>query len=294
MRQKWLPEPLRDSRIDPGRRGALVLLLVATLAAVVAAVGVWRNRPEPHPVSAVGLVAASGAAAVTPGIVAPAVRASTPGSGTVRRPAPGVAGATGPVTAGGRPVRPGTAVRSGGAGGQSDFGTEVPTEPVVVSVTGWVARPGLVRLAPGARVADALAAAGGSRTGAELTGLNLAERLHDGQSVVVAGPAPPGAVVTVSGAAPIRSGVTGGSVQTTAPAPAGGSEAGSAAPATPVDLNTADVTTLDALPGVGPVTAAGIVAWRDEHGSFTSVDQLHEIPGIGPAKFAQLAPRVTV
>ena len=269
----------------------LVLLLVAALAAVIAAVGVWRNRPEPHPVSAVGLVAASGATASTSGAAPPGVRMFVPGTGTVPRTAKGVAGATGQST-GGRAAHPGTAVPSDGPGGGGGAGT-VAAEPVVVSVTGWVARPGLVRLSAGARVADALAAAGGSRAGAELTGLNLAERLRDGQSVVVAGPTPTGAAVTASGAAPVRSGVTGGSADSTPAGPAGGS-AESGAAAAPVDLNTADVSTLDALPGVGPVTAAGIVAWRTEHGAFTSVDQLHEIPGIGPAKFAQLAPRVTV
>lgn len=144
----------------------------------------------------------------------------------------------------------------------------VTTEPdgaeMVVSVAGLVARPGLVRLSAGARVADAIEAAGGPVPGTDLTGVNLARRLTDGEHVVV-GPAAPAAQ-----AAP----------------DAGGSGAR-------VDLNTATLAELDALPGVGPVTARRILDWRAAHGRFSSVDQLREVDGIGEARFAQLRDLVT-
>jgi competence protein ComEA len=136
-------------------------------------------------------------------------------------------------------------------------------ESIVVSVVGRVARPGLVTLPEGARVADALRASGGPAPDADLGALNLARRLADGEQIYVGIPTPPGAE----------------------PAPA--------APGTPgvadkVDLNTATLATLDTLPGVGPVTAQRILDWRAEHGRFDSVEQLREIDGIGPSRFTRL------
>lgn len=132
---------------------------------------------------------------------------------------------------------------------------------IVVSVVGQVARPGLVTLSEGARVADALREAGGPVPGVDVSALNLARRLADGEQIYVGIPPPPGAD----------------------PAPAG-------APAVvdKVDLNSATLADLDTLPGVGPVTAQRIVDWRTEHGRFASVDQLREIDGIGPSRFARL------
>lgn len=240
LAERWVPEPLRDSRIDPGRRGALILTVIAAVAALAAAIGVWRDRPEPRPITTAAMSRAadspanSGTAGPTPAGLVPKL-ASLPSS---------------PSTA---------------------------STDIVVSVTGMVARPGLVRLKPGARVADAITAAGGTTSGADVTGMNLAAKLTDGQSVVV----------TPSGSDPSMS--------------SDGAAAGTAAGSTtttgqtaPIDLNSADATALDALPGVGPVTAANIVGWRDKNGRFTSVEQLQEIPGIGPAKFAQIAPLVTI
>lgn len=154
---------------------------------------------------------------------------------------------------------------------------------IVVSVTGAVRRPGLVRLSSGSRVADAIDKAGGATAQADLTGLNLAQKLSDGASVVVSDGAR-----TTDGS---RSSVSGSGSGSDAAAPA---ESGSDSPKGKVDLNTADVAALDALPGVGPVTAASIVAWREKNGRFSSVEQLQEIQGIGPAKYASLAPLVTV
>lgn len=161
-------------------------------------------------------------------------------------------------------------------------------QPVVVSVVGLVHRPGLVTLAQGARIADALEAAGGPVDGADLIGLNMARRLTDGEQIIVGIAPAPGQPAKMgssttgaeTGADPPPSGAV--------PAPRSGS-AGE-----PVNLNTATVEQLDTLPGVGPVTAAAIVAWRDANGAFSSVDQLGEVDGIGPARLAKLRDLVHV
>jgi competence protein ComEA len=147
--------------------------------------------------------------------------------------------------------------------------------PIVVAVAGKVRRPGVVKLATGARVLDAVAAAGGPLPGADLGLLNLARRLSDGELVVVGLPAatvPAGA----AGAVPV--------------APATGVDSSGTA----LDLNAATVEQLDGLPGVGPVLAQRIVDYRTAHGRFDSVDQLRDVDGIGDAKFAQLRDRVRV
>jgi competence protein ComEA len=183
-------------RLDPGRRGAVALVLAAALAAVVAGGLLLRNRPQEVPVP---VVEAAGV------------------------PLPG-------------------ASPSEAAGGQ-----------VVVSVSGKVRRPGLVRLPVGSRVDDAVRAAGGPVGGADVTALNLARRLVDGEQVLVGVGPPPGA-----GAA--------------------GAVAGGL-----LDLNAASASDLDALPGIGPVLAQRIVDWRTANGRFASVDQLREVTGIGEA-----------
>jgi competence protein ComEA len=138
---------------------------------------------------------------------------------------------------------------------------------VVVDVTGKVRRPGIAVLRQGARVVDALRAAGGVRPGVDLGGLNLARVLTDGEQVVVGRPAV-GAVAT---------------------APASGTPG-----AALVNINTADETALESLPEIGPVTAQAIIAWRGEHGGFSSVDQLLDVDGIGDATLAKLTPYVTI
>jgi competence protein ComEA len=163
-----------------------------------------------------------------------------------------------------------------------------PDRPVVVSVVGLVHKPGLVTLAPGARIADALNAAGGTMDDADTIGLNMARQLGDGEQIVV-GLAP----------APGRPKVLGSSVS------AGSANPGTAATpsrtggsTTPkpevIDLNTATVQQLDTLPGIGPVTAAAIVAWREANGKFASVDQLADVDGIGPGRLEKLRPHVRV
>jgi competence protein ComEA len=140
---------------------------------------------------------------------------------------------------------------------------------VVVDVTGKVRRPGIVVLQPGARVVDALDAAGGARRGADLAGLNLARLLVDGEQIVVGVPPPPGPAASAAGS----------------PGPD---------PGALVNLNTASLAELDELPGVGPVTAQAIVDWRTGNGGFRSVDQLLDVDGIGEKTLADLAPLVTV
>ena len=133
---------------------------------------------------------------------------------------------------------------------------------LVVDVVGAVLRPGLVRLPEGSRVADAIASAGGLRPGAERAGVNFAAPVSDGQQVVV----------------PKR----GAAIAAGADAGAGSASTG------PVSLSSATADQLDALPGVGPVTAEKIVAYRQQHGAFLSVDELDAISGIGPSRIADL------
>ncbi len=141
---------------------------------------------------------------------------------------------------------------------------------VTVDVTGKVRRPGIVVLETGARVVDALREAGGARPGAELSELNLARVLVDGEQVVVGVPPPATGLPPTAAASP---GAPGGAL---------------------VDLNTADLPLLETLPEVGPVTAQAILTWREEHGGFTAVSELLEVDGIGDATLATISPFVTV
>jgi competence protein ComEA len=147
------------------------------------------------------------------------------------------------------PVRPQAAPRRAG-------------QPIVVDVVGAVRAPGLYHLPDGARVADAVAQAGGLSRRADRNAVNLAARVADGQQVVVAARGSPGAAT--------------------------GAGSGSSAPGAPVSLSAATVEQLDTLPGIGPVTAQKIVAFRQQHGPFTSVEGIDAIPGIGPARIAEL------
>jgi competence protein ComEA len=143
-----------------------------------------------------------------------------------------------------------------------------PSDPAssvrwLVHVVGRVRRPGVVALDPGARVADAVRAAGGLRPGTDPAAINLARPVSDGEQLVIGGP-----------------------------------QGGTGPQATPgsgrLDLNRADAAALEALDGVGPVLAARIVEWRETNGRFTRVEDLQRISGIGPRTFAALADQVTV
>ena len=158
-----------------------------------------------------------------------------------------------------RPPQAGASVAPSGDGGR-----------VTVDVAGKVRRPMVATLPAGSRVVDALRKAGGARRTADLTALNLARVLVDGEQILVGGRTRPGGLAARA--------------STAAPDPGGAL----------VSLNAASAEQLDTLPGVGPVTAQKILEWRAAHGAFSSVDELLEVDGIGPKTFADLAPRVTL
>ena len=221
-------------RLDPGRRGALAVGAAVLLAAVVTGLWLSSSRPAAAPVAT----------------------------------APSVAGAT--------PLAPGTtAIASGVPVAEAPAATPSASPAgVVVDVAGKVRHPGVYTLPPGSRVDDAIERAGGARRGVDLTPLNLAALLVDGQQIAVGRPG--------AAAAPVPAG-----------APALGAAATSAVGA-PVDLNTATLEQLESLPGIGPALGQRILDYRTAHGSFRSVSQLDDVSGIGPATLADLQPLVTV
>ncbi|UFN44388.1 helix-hairpin-helix domain-containing protein [Nocardioides okcheonensis] len=234
-----LPVPGRHAsrrlRVAGFQLGPLHLAVVSVVvAAAVALAAWWAVRDQAEPVA-----------------VAPASAGE-----------PGPAGDPSPLAS--LPPTAGEPAGATGAGAGQDAATEV-----VVDVAGKVRRPGIAVLPSGSRVVDALEAAGGARRGVDLSSLNLARLLVDGEQILVGQAAPAGPA---------------GAVGTPPPA------AGSAL----VNLNFADQTALESLPGVGPVTAGAILAWRSEHGGFTSVDELLEVDGIGEATLAEIAPHVTL
>jgi competence protein ComEA len=166
-------------------------------------------------------------------------------------------------------ARPPTSIVSGSPVATPSSPTSSAAATVVVDVAGKVRRPGLVRAKSGSRVADVLAAAGGALPGVDLTSLNLARQVTDGEQILVG--------VTATAAPP--------------PTTPG---ANSSSSTTPLDLNTATLDQLDSLPGVGPVLAQRILDWRTEHGRFTTSDELQEVPGVGPKKYESLKPHVRV
>lgn len=148
--------------------------------------------------------------------------------------------------------------------------TSAPT--VAVHVAGAVSRPGLYQLPSGARVMDALRAAGGKVPGADLDRLNLAAKITDGQKILVTrrGETMPAAPTTEAAASTDRD------------------------PTEPIDLNAADLAALDSLPGIGPGTARAILEERTRRGGFRSTRDLLRVPGIGEGRFARLKDRVRV
>lgn len=206
--------------LDPGRRGARALVVVALAVVLIAAFLTWRSRPSVETVE-------------PPAIVLSA--------------------------------EPGTRASVGGGLGASG----VPE--IVVAVGGKVRKPGLVRLAPGSRVADALTAAGGADPGVDVAALNLARKVTDGELIMVGVTPPPAPAPT---------------------APAG--SPGAAQPGQLVNLNTATLADLDTLPGVGPVLAQRILDARAAQGGFTAVSDLQKVDGIGTARYEELKDLVTV
>lgn len=225
--------------VSPRAVVSLVVLAALVIGLLTLRLTLARSRAEPTPIAALPALASGPASPAAPA-------AST---------APSASGASA------------TAVAS-----------PTPTAAqVVVHVVGQVRHAGVVRLPSGSRVQDAVAAAGGARTGADLSAVNLARLLVDGEQVVVP---KPGQVVA-GPASPL-----GGST--------GGGSAAAVLPAGPVDLNSANEGQLDALPGVGQVLAGRILDWRAQHGRFSSVDELSEVSGIGEKMLERLRPLVRV
>ena len=238
----WVEDRLPATLQGRVRLGASQLTLVAVIVA-----------------GSLGFLAWWSVRAADPGDLVPArsVTSAPTALASILPPPPPSPGAS-PVAA----AQPAGAAADGGSGGAGD--------ELVVDVAGRVRRPGIVRLPAGSRVVDAIAEAGGARRGVDLTGLNLARLLVDGEQVLV-GVRPVGGVAPEAAAAPVASpGVA------------------------MVNLNTADAGQLDTLPGVGPVTAAAILQWRAEHGAFSAVEELLEVSGIGDATLAEMAPFVTL
>ncbi|MDT9595198.1 ComEA family DNA-binding protein [Nocardioides zeae] len=250
-----LPLP-GGARLALGPAQVAVVALVAALA--LALTGWWlvRSQAAERPVVPVSTAATGTSLGAS----------ATDGGASSAAPAPGGADAA-----------PDAGPDAGPVGGSDGAAAEV-----VVHVDGEVARPGIVVLPVGSRVADAVEAAGGALPDVDLVGVNLARLLVDGEQVLVG-----------VDALPAPAGPSGGQ-----PGPAGGASpggaGGSGAAGGQVNLNTADLAALDTLPGVGPVTAQAILDWRTENGGFTSVDELVEVDGIGEATLARIAPHATV
>jgi competence protein ComEA len=236
--QDRLPATLRG-RVSLGTGHVAVLAVVAALTLAVTAYVTIRARPT--------------VTAIPQAHTSPAAAREGSAAATSRSPAPAVSPA-------GVPAADPTGAAPTGAAGS-----------VVVDVAGKVRRPGVATLPAGSRVVDAIRQAGGARPGVDLTSLNLARVLVDGEQILVGVRAAAGVAASASSSP--------------------GASPGDGAL---VNLNTATLEQLDGLPGVGPVTAQKILDWRTAHGSFTAIDELLEVDGIGEKTLADMAPRLTL
>ena len=271
-----LPSTSRRDRARAALAGvgpARLATAIGTLVAVAVAAW-WLLRTPALPVEArLPRAATSGSARSTttgarpPGSTAGRATTVVANGSTGAGPASAVSPAASPASA-----HPEPSATSG-----------APVTTIVVQVAGKVARPGVYHLPADARVVDLVEAAGGVIADGDAGGVALAARLADGQRVVV--PAVGEHVPAGGNGASSPSGGVGAG-----PAAGSGAAGSGGAPTAedPVDLNTATLADLDRLPGVGPATAAAIVAYRDAHGPFRTVDDLGEVRGIGPARLEAL------
>lgn len=147
------------------------------------------------------------------------------------------------------------------------------TDPVVY-VSGFVVKPGVMRIAADSRVIDAVNAAGGLAIGADASRVNLAQKVKDGMHIHVPGSYGPGG--------------------TSAPAATSGDSMKAAVAGDKININTADKNQLDSLPGIGPALADRIIQYRQENGMFSAIEDIQNVSGVGAAKFNQLKDRITI
>jgi competence protein ComEA len=222
--------------LNPGRRAVKALAAVAVAVALIAGFVVWRSQPHAEMVSA-----------------STSAPTSTVSSGNA-----------GGVTPGGVPAA---------TGAPPPASSPASGSMIVVAISGRVRRPGLVRLPADSRVADAIAAAGGALPGTDLSFVNLARKVSDGELIVIGITPSPGQTIDSGAADPTSTGGTAGAL---------------------VNVNTATEAQLETLPGIGPALAQRIIDYRTQHGAFRSISQLQQVPGIGDAKFADIKDLVTV
>lgn len=254
-----IPPDLDDLTGRWGVRAAPRPLLVVAAVVVAAGIAWWLLRPPAAPVEAT-IPLAAGASAEA-------------GDGTASGPA-------------------GESTTPAGSDATTTTGSTTTSLPdLVVQAAGAVDEPGVRRLPAGSRVDDLIRASGGFAPDADRDRVNLAAALHDGERIWIPrrGDRELPDVVAGSGG-----GASSAGSGPASPGSGSGSGATASAPTGPVDLNVATEAQLDALPGVGPATAAAILAHRDEVGRFSSVDELLDVRGIGEAKLEQLRPLVTV
>lgn len=258
-------------------RAAVVLASVIVLVAVVVVLLGSRSGES-------GVVGGVGGSDAGPGGSALSVTGA-PTAG-VSPAAGGSPRAGGSPSAGGSPR-----AEVDGDGAAAGGGSSGSVGSVVVHVVGAVARPGVLTLDAGSRVSTAIDRAGGATPGADLERLNLARVLTDGERLYI----PEVGETDIPAALDASGGGVAGGAGAGAGAGTGAGAGGSAgAPSALVDLNTADQATLETLPGIGPSLAGRILAWRQEHGRFSAVEDLLDVSGIGDGRFAELRDRVRV
>ncbi len=255
---RWLASRLPQSpRMGIALGAGVLVLVVMLIAGGIFAVRFATAAPAAHPVAGDAATATPGASAAPLSSVGPSDEPSESTAPAAPAPLPGT-----------------------GASGTSSSGTGV-SERVTVQVVGAVRKPGVVTLPAGSRVVDAIKAAGGAGGKADTAAVNMARKVVDGEQIRL-----PRVGEEPTPAAP--------SVQQPGDPAAGSAASPPGTTPASVNLNTADLTELETLPNIGPVTAQKIIDWRTQNNGFSSVEDLLDVSGIGPKTFAQLKDLVTV